>query len=101
MSAFVFAVFARMSRDNATIGLLNPPLLLESRPELVSDFLGGRLFSALNLTAATILPIRFDPGPDNESNRIGCGNKGGNPYRLPGVLLPPDCEVPDPSFRSP
>jgi hypothetical protein len=55
----------------AGVRLLDPVLLLESDSELVGDFTGGLLGSALNLTATALFPIDFHSAADNQSRRVG------------------------------
>ena len=63
--------------------LLDPTLLLESRPGIVRDFLGYRLGSALNFGAAAVLPLCFRPATDDEAYWVTCNNEGSNPHRTP------------------
>jgi len=60
-------VIERTLKASAKRISLDPALLLESRLDLVGDFLGRRLGSALELAAAALLAVDFHPGADDES----------------------------------
>jgi hypothetical protein len=80
---------------------IDPFQFLKSLLEDIGDFPGGLLGSALNLAAAAHLPVAFIPVLTMSPAGFAVAMKVAAPNADPGVLLPPDSSVPDPSLRNP